>query len=164
IYEAHTERVETETLLNGVGQDSQRLAREQPIIARDVEAVARQIAEASLREQQSKSELETLEETSRQRHERIEEIDRQLAERGEHHRSLLEGVTQARVAAGEASQRHAALAEQIRGMTDTVSQAEAELANGEREQADIAARISQAEQTAVDTQTALEQLRQTAET
>lgn len=163
IYEAHTERVETETRLTGVSGESQRLAREQPIVAEEVAAVARQMADAVLREQQSRGELETLEETSRLRHERIAEIERQMAEMSEALRGLQEGVTQARVAAGEAAQRHAALVEQIRAARDAVEQSETEAARAQRESADVAARVDEARRVVEETELALLELLQTSD-
>ena len=161
IYEAHTERVETETRLSGVEGETQRLAREQPIIAEEVATVARQMAEAALREQQSRSELESLEETSRRRHERIAEIERRLAELGDSLRALQESVTQARVAAGEAAQRHAALQEQIRSAQQAVEQSESEAARAQREAAEVATRVEESRRLVEETELSLMGLRET---
>lgn len=160
VYEASTERLETDLLLKRVDQDVERLTREQPIIASEVETVARQMDEAASRETRSKSELVSLEASSVERQRRIEQMQADLAETAARLRTLGEQVTQARVATGEAAQRHSALREQVQSLSQSLAQAQTEQARAAGEQRDIAARIAEAHRTADETTAALATLRE----
>jgi chromosome segregation protein len=80
IYEANTEKTEANGKLSSLEQNIQRISREQPLIAGEIEMLQEQIAGSIEREYQSKQKLEELEQVRKERDAHIETLESQLQE------------------------------------------------------------------------------------
>ena len=87
VYEANTEKMHISSKLAVHEQDINRLKKEQPLIAGEIDLLEAQIAQSVQKEYDSKQKLQELEEVNKQRTERIKELESQYAERKDRQQS-----------------------------------------------------------------------------
>ena len=113
IYEANTERVDTEAKLSGIKQDVNRLSDEQPLVKSEIETLEKEISQSVQTEHDSRQKLEELESINLERKERIEELEQQFAETRERQDSHLAIMTDLRVSIGQTDEKRKAVKQQI---------------------------------------------------
>jgi chromosome segregation protein len=77
VYEANTEKMHISSKMTVCEQDIDRLKKEQPLIAGEIDLLEAQIAQSVQKEYDSKQKLQELEEVNRQRNQRIKELQTQ---------------------------------------------------------------------------------------
>ena len=123
IYEANTEKVNTESTLNLIEQSIKRLTDEQPVITSEIEMLEEEISQSVQKEYDSKQKLEELEVINTERSAHIAQLESQFAEQ----RSLLEtrtaSLTDLKVLIGQ-------ITEQQRSITQRMTSLQSQLQHG----------------------------------
>jgi len=118
IYEARTAEVETNAAAAANAEAIDRLMREQPLIAGEVESLERQIAEAAERALASQASLQELERQNTQREEHVRRLTDRIDLLGAQRSGLAERLTAARVEAGKLAEKRSALAANLRALRE----------------------------------------------
>ena len=123
IYEANTEKVNTESTLNLIEQSIKRLTDEQPVITSEIKMLEEEISQSVQKEYDSKQKLEELEVINTERSAHIAQLESQFAEQ----RSLLEtrtaSLTDLKVLIGQ-------ITEQQRSITQRMTSLQSQLQHG----------------------------------
>jgi len=109
VYEANTEKMQVSSKLSLIEQNIQRLRQEEPLLASEIDMLAEQIAQSVQKEYDSKQKLEELEEVNSQRTAHIEELEAKYAEQKEQQQTLVNKLTDLKVALGQVSEQSKAL-------------------------------------------------------
>ncbi|HEG44146.1 MAG TPA: chromosome segregation protein SMC [Phycisphaerales bacterium] len=113
IYEANTERIDTESRLQLLEQNIKRLSEEQPVIVSEIESLEKEITQSVQREHDSRQSLDELEEINTQRTTRIEELEEVFAEKKELQQSKSQALTELKVQAGKVAEQQRSIKQQI---------------------------------------------------
>jgi len=105
IYEANTERVEWRSRLTQRNEQIEKLERERPLIAADLESIAAEIDEAIRAEHEAREKAAELERANARRQGQIEAIDEQIAAAGRRRDKLAQNMTELKVALGRAEEK-----------------------------------------------------------
>ena len=148
IYESNTAKVEAAAGLQNVRETIRRLTYEQPVIAQEVAMIEQQINEVWARSEEGGKSLETIERENREREAVVaghrERIDAIVADR----RAAQEELTQAKVTAGQISEKRTAAAETVNALQRTIHELEQSNASARHDLEQCEARIADAAQTA----------------
>jgi len=109
VYEANTEKMQVGSKLSLIEQNIQRLRQEEPLLANEIDMLAEQIAQSVQKEYDSKQKLEELEEVNSQRTSHIEELEAKYTEQKEQQQTLVNKLTDLKVALGQVSEQSKAL-------------------------------------------------------
>jgi chromosome segregation protein len=144
-YEARAAEAENQAAQSATRNAIERIARVQPEVAGDIEAIDTRVAESVQAEAVAKESLESMEADSDARHARVAEIQAEIARMKEQRDELAERLTQQKVTAAKLGQQRSMLAYRLRGLQAERQSGEdaVRAAAGEVEQA--AGRIAQAE-------------------
>ncbi|AQT68957.1 Chromosome partition protein Smc [Anaerohalosphaera lusitana] len=113
IYEANTERVDTEAKIRALDQNIERIKNEQPLITNEIETLEREIEESVQKEYDSKEKLEELETINNERSSRIEELEAQLGEKKEMQEAQSSFLTELRIELGQIAEQRRSLQQRI---------------------------------------------------
>jgi len=113
VYEANTQRVQTEAELSGVEKTVRGLSQERPLIASEVAVLVGRLQETQAKETVSRQTLVQLEDRSSESEQMVVELQGRVDALTADRASLSERITTAKVRAGEWSQRKAAVAESL---------------------------------------------------
>jgi len=113
IYEANTEKINTESALQVIEQDIRRLTEEQPIIAGEIEMLAEEISQSVRKEYESKQRLEELEAVNAERTAHIEQLEARIAEKEQLERSHRTELTELKVQVGQIAEQQKAIRQRI---------------------------------------------------
>jgi chromosome segregation protein len=116
IQETRTSLVETNSSLNVANEAVRRLEAEQPLIAGEAEAVARELSEAGRHDAEYRTSLEQIERQNVDCEAQVASINRRIAEIADERTTCSERLTQARVEAGQLQEKRAASAESQRSL------------------------------------------------
>lgn len=149
IYESNTARVEANAGLNRIRDTVDRLTREQPLIAQEVAMITMQIDEVLERSAAGGKSLEALERENKDRESRVavhqQRIDEVVARRSE----VQEQLTEARVRAGQLTEKRAAAAETINTLRRTMREIESTIATAKNDIQQSQMRITEADDAVV---------------
>ncbi|MHC4726728.1 MAG: chromosome segregation protein SMC [Planctomycetota bacterium] len=109
VYEANTEKMQVGSKLSLIEQNIQRLRQEEPLLASEIDMLAEQIAQSVQKEYDSKQKLEELEEVNSQRKAHIEELETKYTGQKEQQQSLVNKLTDLKVALGQVTEQSKAL-------------------------------------------------------
>ncbi len=109
VYEANTEKTQVNSALGSLEQGIKRLSEEQPLIAGEIDLLEAQIQQSVQKEYESKQKLDELEAVNSDRNRRIEQLEQRFAEKRQQQRSLVENLTELKVALGQAGEQAKAL-------------------------------------------------------
>jgi chromosome segregation protein len=146
IYEASTARVEVNAAIQNVAETIRRLTSEQPLVAGEVAAIERQLAEAADRARQSKEHLATLERENAERERMVAELAGKIDALVTQRSAVHEQLTEARVAAGQLSEKRNAAADTINTLRREARTAEEALSVAQHESEQALARIDESEE------------------
>ncbi|MCH7814196.1 MAG: hypothetical protein IID40_09270, partial [Planctomycetes bacterium] len=149
IHESHTARVEANASLANVEEAVRRLTDEQPLIAGEVALIERQIAEARQRRERSHESLERIDEENRRREDQVEVHHRRIDEVVAERVRLQELLVDAKVLAGQLSEKRAATAETLSALRRELDAIEAAETEARREAEQSRHRVAEAEQAIV---------------
>ena len=113
IYEANTQEIETRSRLEQVDGNINRLKREEPLIATEMDSLEMQIQEAQKLQASSQISLNDLQSVNDQRQEHIDRLEATIAEQEEQDRRILDQITEVKVALGQIQQQQSALQERL---------------------------------------------------
>ncbi len=163
IYELHTAKVETNAILNNVNEAIRRLTAEQPLIADEVASIEHELDEAARRVSDNKESASELEQTSVVREQNVVKFQEKIDELTQKRASVVEELTQTRVAVGQLMEKRTAAAETINALRRGIRAAEEGVEAADREMSDCRLRIAESEQAVTDCQEKLASLRQDVE-
>ena len=123
IYEANTEKVDTESKLRIAEENVRRLKDEQPVITSEIEMLEQEISQSVQKEYESKEKLEELEAINEQRNTHIEQLEAQLAEKREMQETQAIILTELKVEIGQ-------IAEQRRSIRQRTASLQSQLQHG----------------------------------
>jgi len=109
IYEANTEKMQVSSKLSVIEQNIKRLRQEEPLIASEIDLLAEQIAQSVQKEYDSKQKLQELEAVNSQRTAQIEELEAKYAEQKQQQQTLVNRLTDLKVALGQITEQSKAL-------------------------------------------------------
>jgi len=109
IYEANTEKMQVSSKLSVIEENTKRLRQEEPLLASEIDLLAEQIAQSVQKEYDSKQKLEELEEVNSQRTAHIEELEAKYAEQKQQQQTLVDRLTDLKVALGQITEQSKAL-------------------------------------------------------
>jgi len=140
IYEANTEKMQVNTKLTVYEQDINRLRKEQPLIAGEIDLLAEQIAQSVQKEYDSQQKLQEAEAVNKQRSARIKELEADYAEQKSKQQAEMDRLTDLKVGLGQAAEQSRALKQiilnlesQIRANCTTIEAAQEEIQNSKFE-------------------------------
>ncbi|MBE0534047.1 MAG: chromosome segregation protein SMC [Phycisphaerae bacterium] len=113
VYEATTEKVNTESALRVIEQDVRRLTEEQPVIAGEIELLEEEISQSVQKEYTSKQKLTELETVNNERTARIEQLEAGIAEKRRIQHAKSAELTDLRVQIGQIAEQQKALRQRI---------------------------------------------------
>ncbi len=113
IYEANTERIDTESRLQLLEQNIKRLTQEQPVITSEIESLEKEISQSVQREHDSRQKLDELEEINTQRTTRIEELEEVFSEKKLLQQSKSQALTELKVRVGKIAEQQRSIKQQI---------------------------------------------------
>jgi chromosome segregation protein len=113
VYEATTEKVNTESALRVIEQDIKRLTAEQPVIASEIEMLEEEISQSVQKEYASKQKLEELEAVNNERTARIEQLEAAIAEKRRLQHGKSAELTELKVQIGQIAEQQKALRQRI---------------------------------------------------
>jgi len=123
IYEANTERVNTESKLNLIEQNIGRLSDEQPVIASEIEMLQQEISQSVQKEYDSKQKLEELEEVNTQRSDHIEQLETELTEKKASRQSHTTTLTELKVEIGQIAEQQNSARQRITSLQSQIQHA-----------------------------------------
>ncbi|MFQ6034275.1 MAG: hypothetical protein ACE5NM_00305, partial [Sedimentisphaerales bacterium] len=109
IYEANTEKMQVNAKLTVCIQDINRLRKEQPLIASEIDLLAEQIAQSVQKEYESKQKLQEAEAVNKQRSARIKELQAKYAEQKSKQQAEMDRLTDLKVTLGQTAEQSRAL-------------------------------------------------------
>ena len=137
VYEANTERVEHESVLERLGEQIAELEKEAPLVAEEVRQLAGEIDAAVRAAHDANAKAEQLDEMRRQRESEIARLTEAIAEASERCQWLASEQTTAQVRLAEARQKRD-------GLSGTVAHVEATCQSAREELAELGEQIEQA--------------------
>lgn len=171
IYEANTDRVEHEGRASRAAEQLAQLERERPILVRDIETTAEDIAETVERESDAREKVAQLERLAAERQQRIGQLQEQAqhfkqrldhllshltdlrvrhAQAGEHRNRVHERITQSRRAADRMEAERRAAADAVEAAQQRRADAEAGIASARESIESLLAQRSELQQQAED--------------
>ncbi|MCH8119651.1 MAG: chromosome segregation protein SMC [Planctomycetes bacterium] len=109
VYEANTEKMQVSPKLSVIEQNIKRLRQEEPLIVGEIDLLAEQIAQSVQREYDSKQKLQELEVVNSQRTAHIEKLETKHAEQKQQQQTLVNRLTDLKVALGQITEQSKAL-------------------------------------------------------
>ncbi len=133
VYEANTEKMQVSPKLSVIEQNIKRLRQEEPLIVGEIDLLAEQIAQSVQREYDSKQKLQELEEVNSQRTAHIEKLETKHAEQKQQQQTLVNTLTDLKVALGQITEQSKALKQIIASLQSQMQEnrTAAETAQGE---------------------------------
>jgi|CXWL01.1.fsa_nt_gi chromosome segregation protein len=158
IYEASTAKVTANAALQNIRETVHRLTQEQPLITGEVTLLEHQINEVLDKAAQGDQSLSALENENKERERlvgaHLERIDAIVARR----RESQEELTQAKVAAGQLTEKRAAAAQTINALRRAIHELEQSVASADNDIEQCRGRITDAEQAIAQGQEQLSEL------
>jgi len=130
IYEANTERVETEGDLARLDSQIERLKHEEPLLAGDLRNVAEEMESAVRTEHEAKEKAAELERISARRREEIANIEARIAAAEDRQEELSEALTQAKVSLAANEEKKLAVREALSALNSRCDQIKDDLSAG----------------------------------
>ncbi|HUU19187.1 MAG TPA: chromosome segregation protein SMC [Sedimentisphaerales bacterium] len=109
IYEANTEKMQVSSKLSVIEENTKRLRQEEPLLTSEIDLLAEQISQSVQKEYDSKQKLEELEAVNSQRTAHIEELEAKYAEQKQQQQTLVDRLTDLKVALGQITEQSKAL-------------------------------------------------------
>ena len=113
IYEANTEKVNTESNLNVIEGNVKRLTDEQPVITSEIEMLETEITQSVQTEYESKQKLEELEEVNEERTAHIEQLEKEIEEKRKLREVKATQLTEIKVLLGQITEQQKSMRQRI---------------------------------------------------
>ncbi|MEA3224837.1 MAG: hypothetical protein U9Q07_02720, partial [Planctomycetota bacterium] len=122
IYEANTEKMQTNSKLSVIEQNIKRLKEEEPLIASEIDLLAEQIAQSVQKEYDSKQKLHELEVVNNQRTAHIEQLDATYSEQKQQQQASSAKLTDLKIALGQITEQSKALKQAIASLQNQMQE------------------------------------------
>jgi len=122
VYEANTEKMQVSSKLSVIEQNINRLRQEEPLIAGEIDLLAEQIAQSVQKEYDSKQKLQELEAVNSQRTAHIEKLETKYAEQKQQRQTLVNTLTDLKVALGQVAEQSKALKQIIASLQSQIQE------------------------------------------
>ncbi len=143
IYDANTQRVETQAQLSAAEEVVRQLSEERPLIASEVSVLVSRLGEMREKEAASKEALSQFESRSSEGERNIAELQTEIVGLEARRDEIAEALTTARVRVGELTQKRSAVAETIRESRTAEVQLRADREKASRDVVEAQQRIDQ---------------------
>jgi chromosome segregation protein len=144
VYESNTSKVEAAAALDNVQEAIDRLSRERPLIAREVEFLEQQMQDVLQRAEQGSRSLEEMEAENRRRQEEVEAQQQRIDDVVARRRVLQDQLTETRVLAGQLAEKRIAATEACNSLRREIAELEAGVASARQEMEQCRGRIEEA--------------------
>ncbi len=157
VYEANTEKMQSESKMGSLEQQIQRLRKEQPLITGEIDVLESQIAQSVKKEYESKQQLEELETVNQERSTHIEKLQADLEAAQTQQRQIEQQLADMRVESGQLRERQQSLKQslshfdhQMQQSRDETTHARAEIDECEKQSQQACRDILECESTVSD--------------
>jgi len=157
-YEANTEKTQITSKLAATEESINRLAKEQPLIAKEIDLLETRIARSVEKEYNSKQKLQELEAVNNQRSARIKELEEKFTETKELLQKQNEQLTDSKVALGQAAEQSKALEQTISSLKNQEQANKTAIESAQREIQSCAEQLSQTQTDILDCEAAVSDL------
>lgn len=147
IYESNTAKVEAAAGLQSIQETINRLTQEQPVIAQEVAMIEQQINDVLEKSEEGGKSLEAVEQENETREAVVGKHQERIDTVVEQRREVQDELTQAKVSAGQLSEKRAAAAETINALRRALREIQESVATARHDIEQCAARIADAERT-----------------
>lgn len=158
IYEATTERVDTESKRRLIEQNIKRLADEQPLILEEMKQLEEEIERSVRREHDSQGKLKELEELNRQRTEQITALQQALDEKKKELEQYMSVLTDLKIQQGQVAEQQKSLQQQISSLQSQLQHSRMALEAARSERHSSQEQAVQAERAILSTESELNRL------
>ena len=158
IYEANTEKIETDSKLTGIEQNIKRLSDEQPLIAGEIDSLEEQISQSVKRQYQSNQKLQELEAVNAQRNAHIQELETGFAERKKQQQSATDRRTLLRIELGQVGEQRKASKQAIAGLQSQLQHLQTSIASAQTQINESGEQITETRRDILNCETAVSEL------
>ena len=158
VYEANTERVDTEAKLAGITQEVNRLSDEQPLVKSEIDTLEKEISQSVQTEHDSRKKLEELESINLQRKGRIEELEQQFTQAKERQDSQLAIMTDIRVSIGQTDEKCKSVRQQIASLESQLQHGRLTLESARTEMLACDGQVIETERSILSAETAVNEM------
>jgi len=158
VYEANTEKVDTESKTQIIEQNIKRLTDEQPVIASEIEMLEQQISQSVQKEYDSRQKLKELEIINNQRNAHIEQLEAQFAEKKTLQAGLADSLTDLKVRIGQLSEQQKSIKQQIESLQSQLKHDRAAMESTKTELLRCDEQIAQAQRDILDAEAKISEL------
>ncbi|MEN6664902.1 MAG: chromosome segregation protein SMC [Phycisphaerae bacterium] len=148
IYEANTERVESQGRLAGVSESISQLQSEQPVLDGDLASLAEEIELAMETQLQAQQQAQQLEELNAHRQQQVEALQEQIAAASKAQEELGQSLTDAKVQLAHTQQKKLTIAETANALVRQGQQIAQDLAAAAAQIGENRGRLAQAQEAA----------------
>jgi chromosome segregation protein len=158
IYEATTERVDTESRLRLIEQNIKRLTDEQPVILEEMKLLEEEIQQSVRREHESQGKLKELEELNQQRTQQITALQQALEKEKKELEKQMSVLTELKIQHGQAAEQQKSIHQQIASLQSQLQHSRIALEAARSERHSSQEQALQTERAILSTETELNRL------
>ena len=158
IYEANTQKIDTESRLRMLEQNIKRLADEQPVIAGEMRMLEDEIGQSVQKEHDSRRKLLELEQINVERNAHIETLQGSLNEHTQQLQNLQGQLTELKIQLGQCQEQQKALDQRILSLSSQIQRARTAIEAARSENLAAAGQIEQTVSQILKAETAVSQL------
>ncbi|MCK5000683.1 MAG: hypothetical protein KAS23_14165, partial [Anaerohalosphaera sp.] len=158
IYEANTEKVDSESKLRILEENVRRLKEEQPVLISEIEVLEREISQSVQTEYDSKEKLKELETISQQRNTHIEELENMLAEKREMLDVHLATLTELKVEIGQIAEQRRSIRQQIASLQSQLQHSRMSLESARTDQIGCDDQVAQTQRNILSSESMISEL------
>ena len=158
IYEANTEKVDSESKLRILEENVKRLKEEQPVLISEIEVLDREISQSVQKEYESKEKLKELESISQQRNTHIEELENMLTEKREMLDVQLASLTELKVEIGQISEQRRSIRQRIASLQSQLQHSRMSLESARNDQTGCDDQVEQTQRNILSSESMISEL------
>lgn len=155
IYEANTEKVDTESRMRMVEQNIKRLSQEQPILVGEIQTLEEEIRNSVQKEHDSRQKLEELEDINAQRSAQIQSLQQRLDEERRILQSRSAEATELKIQIGRFSEQQKSIRQRNAALTSQIQHARMAIETSRTEAASCDEQIEQTQRNILNTESSL---------
>ncbi|MFW6154932.1 MAG: chromosome segregation protein SMC [Planctomycetota bacterium] len=126
VYEARAEQADLQSQVARLGEQLSECRRQRPVVAREMETIARDVADLDERQQAARRQIDELEAASAERQEELERLGARVNDQAARQEHLTAELTEHRVQHAQALEKRTALAESMSAARRSIEQMQRE--------------------------------------
>jgi chromosome segregation protein len=158
IYEAATERVDTESRLRLIEQNLKRMTEEQPLLAEEMRMLEEEIQQSVRRQHESQDKLKELEELNRQRSEQIAALQSSLDSKKAELEKQMSALTELKIQHGQLTEQQKSIRQQMASLQSQIQHTRMALEAARTQQRSSQEQALQTERSILSTESELNRL------